>query len=269
MGPAQGIRVGALVAIRNALAAALALLCVTAPARSAAGQIDWVDLGSFSIARTETTVAQFRRFVQATGTVTRAEREGGGSVYEAGWVSKPGWNWSTPFGRELPAADDEPAAHLTWFEADAFCRWAGARLPTDDEWVAAAYTERRAAPPAPLVRGRTYAFPSGDSPAGAQCLDDCGPDAKRRAVAHRAGLSRGHGHARTSATPPGVNGLHDMGANLWEWVDEPRGATGNSERRTRGGSWWYGAAQMRAGHLQSKPADTAVVYIGFRCALSR
>ena len=66
-----------------------------------------------------------------------------------------------------------------------------------------------------------------------------------------------------------MNGLHDMGANAWEWVDEPAGApgqgAGRAERRTRGGSWWYGAAQMRADHIQSKPADTAVVYIGWRC----
>jgi len=51
-------------------------------------------------------------------------------------------------------------------------------------------------------------------------------------------------------------------------VDEPAGAAGNPERRTLGGSWFYGQAQMRAEHLQSKPADTAVVYIGFRCARS-
>ncbi|KPF69157.1 hypothetical protein IP84_07665 [beta proteobacterium AAP99] len=226
--------------------------------------IDWQPVGAFSIARTETTVGQFRRFVQATGTQTRAEREGGGEVYEAGWAKKPGWTWARPFGS--PAVDDEPAVQLTFDEAQAFCRWAGGRLPTDAEWVSAAYTEQRAQAPAPFVRGKTYAFPTGDSPAGAQCLNDCGAAAKSRAVNGGARLLRGDGHARVGTTQAGVNGLFDMGANAWEWVDEPRSATGNAPRRTRGGSWWYGSVQMRADRLQDKPADTAVVYIGFRCA---
>ncbi len=67
----------------------------------------------------------------------------------------------------------------------------------------------------------------------------------------------------------GVNGLHEMSGNAWEWVDEPPGATGQVERRTHGGSWWYGAAQMRADHLQSKPPETTAVYIGFRCVRRR
>lgn len=218
--------------------------------------ITWLPVAELQVARTETTVAQFRAFAQATGTRTRAEREGGGQVYESGWVTQPGWTWRTPFGR--PAADDEPAVHVTFDEAQAFCRWAGGRLPSDAEWVRAAYTETRAAPPPPFVRGRTYPYPSGDSPRGAQCLDDCGPG---RPVAHGATLLRGAGHALAGTTAAGVNGLFDMGANAWEWVDHAEGG----ERRTRGGSWWYGAAQMRADHLQGKPPQTAVVYIGFRC----
>jgi len=238
----------------------------SASSHADASRIDWQAVGPFSIARTETTVAQFRRFVDATGLQTQAERQGGGQVFEAGWVRKPGWTWRTPFGGGKAAADAEPAVHVTFDEAQAFCRWAGGQLPSDAQWASAAYTEQRTAPPAAFTRGRTYPFPTGEQPTGAQCLDDCGPAARARAIAHGARLLRGHGHALVTATPAGVNGLHDMGANAWEWVDEPAGASGNAERRTRGGSWWYGQAQMRADHLQSKPADTAVVYIGFRCA---
>jgi hypothetical protein len=116
------------------------------------------------------------------------------------------------------------------------------------------------------------ALPTGDTARGAQCLGDCGPEATTRAVRHGTALSRGAGHARTGRTPAGVNGLFDMGGNAWEWVDDAPGAgsvSGSTERRTRGGSWWYGTAQMQAEHHQAKPADTAVVYIGFRCARSR
>ncbi len=250
---------------RNAAAAVLATNPAAATQANRAG-IEWQTIAGFQMARTETTVGQFRRFAEATGTVTRAERQGGGEVYEAGWVRKPGWNWRTPMGGNGPVDDAEPAVHIAFDEAQAFCRWAGGRLPTDREWVLAAYTEQRPQPAAGFERGRTYPYPTGDTPQGAQCLDDCGSDARTRAISHGAALMRGHGHALAGRTAAGVNGLFDMGANAWEWVDEPRGASAQAERRTRGGSWWYGAAQMRADHLQAKPAATAVVYIGFRCA---
>lgn len=246
----------------------LALLSSPAGAASPANPagIDWVPLDGLAMARTETTVAQFTRFAAATGFVSRAERAGGGQVYEAGWVHKPGWTWRAPFG--APPDPREPAVHLGFDEAQAFCRWAGGRLPTDAEWGRAAYVEQRAAPPAPFERGRRYAYPSGDSPRGAICLGDCGPDAARLAVRHGAALLRGAGHARAGDSAAGVNGLHDMGGNAWEWVDEPPGAGPDAERRTRGGSWWYGAEPLRDEHRQGKPPQTAVVYIGFRCARS-
>lgn len=228
--------------------------------------LDWVPVASFAIARTETTVGQFKRFVDATKTVTLAERNGGGEVFEAGWTRKSGWTWRTPFGK--PAADGEPAVHVTYDEAQAFCRWAGGRLPTDAEWLGAAYTEQRVAPPPGFVRGTRYLYPTGALPVGAQCLGDCGPAARARAISAGAHLWRGDGHALVTTTPPGVNGLHDMGGNVWEWVDEPAGLSGSAERRTRGGSWWYGQVQMQATHVQGKPGNTTVVYIGFRCARS-
>jgi formylglycine-generating enzyme required for sulfatase activity len=230
--------------------------------------LSWQPLGAVSIARTETTIGQFRRFAEATGLVTRAERRGGGQVFEGGWVDMPGWTWRAPFGAGHAPHDSEPAVHLGFDEAQAFCRWAGGRLPSDAQWLEAAYTERRQPAPAGWVTGRRYTYPTGDSPQGAQCLDDCGAQAQRLAVAvaGQAGLTRGLGHAPVGRTRAGVNGLFDMGANAWEWVDEPAGlAQPQAERRTRGGSWWYGASPMRADHLQSKPGTTAVVYIGFRC----
>lgn len=213
-------------------------------------------VGRFAIDRTEVTVGQFQRFAAATGLITEAERKGGGLVYASGWEQRKGWTWRTPFG--VPALDDEPAVHLTFDEAQAFCRWAGKRLPTDAEWVEAAFTERRDSPPPPYQAGHTYLYPTGDRPYGANCLGDCGSIA---ALDHSEHLNRGSGHARAATTRPGVNGLYDMGANAWEWVN-----TGDhAYKRTRGGSWWYGAAQMRRDHVASKPRDMAVVYIGFRC----
>lgn len=230
--------------------------------------IDWQRLDGYEIARTETTVGQFRRHVQATGLRTEAERRGGGEVFEDGWTRKPGWTWHSPYGQ--PAADDEPVVHVTWHEAQAYCRWAGGRLPTDAEWAGAAYTEQRSRPPSPWQRGRTYRYPTGDSPQGAICLDDCGAQARQLAVPQGRGLLRGAGHAPAGRSPAGVNGLHDMGGNAWEWVDDPPAASSvsvsaDAPRRARGGSWWYGEGPMRADHRQDKPADTAVVYIGFRC----
>jgi len=243
------------------LVRALLLACATIAAPSAHAEGDMQPIGRFAIDRTEVSVAAFRRFAAATGMVTMAERQGGGSVFEAGWVRKPGWTWRTPFGE--PADEREPAVHVTFDEAAAYCRWAGKRLPTDAEWLEAAHTERRASPPAPFQTGTTYLYPTGERTNGANCLRDCGPTPF--ALDRSAKLSRGIGPARVGTTQPGVNGLYDMGANVWEWVDTAHG----TERITRGGSWWYGAAQMRSDHRASKPPETAVVYLGFRCAQDR
>ncbi len=235
----------------------LAILALALSTATAVANPQMLPVGSFEMDANEVTIGQFRAYAKATGLQTKAEKEGGGSVYENGWVKKSGWIWSHPFGR--PGQEDEPAVHVTYAEAEGYCRWAGKRLPTDAEWMMAAYTETRRNPPAPFKTGETYPYPTGASPQGANCLGECGGST---ALDYSSVLMRGKGPARAGTTQRGVNGLYDMGANVWEWVD---GYSGR-ERLTRGGSWWYGAAQMHRNHLASKPADTAVVYIGFRCA---
>ncbi|HEV2609456.1 MAG TPA: formylglycine-generating enzyme family protein [Noviherbaspirillum sp.] len=204
-----------------------------------------IDIGAFAVDATEITVGQFARFAAKRQLTSAAEREGGGFEYGAGWERRQGWNYKAPYGK--PANDDEPAVHLSWHEAKAYCEDAGGSLPTQAQWSAAAYTEMRASPPSPFMRKSTYSYPTGDTPDGANI----------------AGAADGwERHAPAGRTRPGVNGLYDMGANVWEWLADAR----DGERLTAGGSWWYDASKMKADGMQFKPADFYAVYVGFWCA---
>jgi len=237
------------------LCAFVAIVFLVNPSPASALE-DMISIGDLSVDRTEVSIASFAVFADDTGFVSAAEQAGGGLVYANGWEQMSGWTWRQPFGDR---ADDRlPAVHLTFDEAQTYCRWRGARLPTDEEWERVAYTEARKNPPAPFTRSTTYSYPTGDEPAGANCLNECGPTP---AVDYSARLNQGIGPAPVGTTRPGVNGLYDMGANVWEWTNIDDQNSGG----TRGGSWWYGASQMRRTHRATKPRDMSVVYIGFRC----
>lgn len=100
-----------------------------------------VTLSEFSLSTTEVTVAAYDRFTKATGYQTLAEREGRGRM----WDFKRGeWDWSAGLSYLRPldtadvAAQDWPVVQVTWHDAQAFCLWAGGRLPTEAEWERAA-----------------------------------------------------------------------------------------------------------------------------------
>jgi formylglycine-generating enzyme required for sulfatase activity len=201
----------------------------------------------------EVNVAQVKRIAAQTGFVSVAEKEGFGFIYESGWTPKKGWNWRSPFGKL--AHDLEPAVQLTFDEAQQICKFQGKRLPTDAEWVKAAYLEQRDNPPAGFVKGQRYPFPNGASAKQSHCLNGCGDYPGQ---APQGALTRGVGHVLVKTTPPG---LHEMGGNAWEWVD-----TGNaSEKITRSASWWYDADRQKESDVATKPRDTRVGYVGFRC----
>ena len=210
----------------------------------------------YSIDITEVSIGEFNKFTKTTNYKTEAEKRGWGYVYASGWVKKDGWNWKKPYG--LKGELNEPAVHINFVEAQMFCKWKNKRLPTEEEWIYAAYTETREKSQTDFIYKKTYQYPVGNTPEGANCFGDCN---FRNYVNYKKLLSRGNGHSKIAFTKKGINGLYDMGANVWEWAD-----IDNSEiKATKGGSWWYGKEQMHIKHQVRKDKKMSAVYIGFRC----
>jgi formylglycine-generating enzyme required for sulfatase activity len=213
-----------------------------------------VYLDAYAIDRYEVTNARFARFVDA-----------GGYRTEGLW-SADGWRWvqrnriTSPLRWNDPAFNGptQPVVGVAWYEAEAFCRFEGHRLPTEAEWEKAARgaDERR--------------FPWGD--------------------AFEAGRAQGPsagGTAPVGSHPDGASpfGVEDMAGNAWEWVADwydagyyaasapqnPTGADTGSEKVLRGGSWFT----SDPGKLRTTDRDMITVnpgfplrfpFIGFRCA---
>ena len=106
-----------------------------------------VELAAFTIDRSAVTWRRYLPFVEAGGYADRRWwSEAGWSWRERAGLARPrhlsvddsgGWKRAV-FGRWEPVREDEPAVHLSHHEAQAWCRWAGRRLPTEAEWEVAA-----------------------------------------------------------------------------------------------------------------------------------
>ncbi|MCB9723545.1 MAG: SUMF1/EgtB/PvdO family nonheme iron enzyme [Spirochaetaceae bacterium] len=194
-------------------------------------------LTPFALDRTEVTNADFARFVDETGFRTDAERRG--TSFDVTPCARCSWRSPRP-DRDARAHPRDPVVHVSWSDARAYCRWAGGRLPSEDEWEYAA-------------RGRDRrTFPWGDA-----------WDPSRLRVARDAAIGlEPVGSHPDGATP---EGLLDLAGSVWEWTATP---SGDGERRIfKGGSWMDRIpAYFRPAAFSDQAPDYSSIDLGFRCA---
>lgn len=237
-----------------------------APVHTVAVAPFWIDVY-------EVSVADFAKFVEATGYKTDAEKFGWSGVFDRAakqWSKSDGADWRHPHGPGSTAKPHEPVTQISWSDAVAYARWGGKRLPTEAEWEFAARGG---------LAGREYAWGDELRPGGKPVANwwqgkfpmiDTGED----------GFA---GVAPIGRFPPNGFGLRDVAGNVWEWCadwydagyffksprENPRGPVVGEERVMRGGSWMcaenFCSNYRVAGRSHATP-DSGLDNLGFRCA---
>jgi ergothioneine biosynthesis protein EgtB len=200
-----------------------------------------VDLAPFAIARAPVTQAEYAAFVEDDGYARRElwGDDGWGWRVSAGadgpvyWRRGPaGWQ-RRDFDRWVSLEPYRPVSHVCWYEAEAYCRWAGRRLPAEAEWEAAAIGEPDGAGGLAWRRRR---FPWGDEPPG---------------PGHVNMDWRHMGTADVAAYPDSDSafGCRQMIGNLWEWTATTFQPYPNFEQDAyRDNSWpWFGSRKVLRG----------------------
>jgi formylglycine-generating enzyme required for sulfatase activity len=152
--------------------------------------------------------------------------------------------------------EDLPVIGVSWNDANAFCKWAGKRLPTEAEWEKACRAGTKT----------VYFFGNDFTELGEYGWFD----ANSKRTTHPVGKK-----------VPNAYGLHDMSGNVWEWCADwydvgyyarspksnPTGPDTGQTKVLRGGAWRYNAFSSRsASRFRSEPAIPTGDCFGFRCA---
>jgi len=257
-------------------------------------------VGAFAIDRHPVTVAEFRRFVTATGHVTEAERAPAAAEYpdadpqllvpgslvfqptrgpvslddvRAWWAYVPGACWHAPEGpgSSVRGRHRHPVTHVAHADAQAYARWAGKALPTEAEWE---YAARGG------LDGARFAWGDELSPGGKMMANWW----QGRFPYENLRLDGYAGTSPVGAFAPNGFGLFDVCGNTWEWTDDrfgdpaaprscctPTTAPGEIPRNViKGGSHLCAPSyclRFRPAARQGEAIETSTSHLGFRCVV--
>lgn len=227
-----------------------------------------VYLEPFKIGVAPVTNAEYAKFIEDGGYSNYKYwlADGWDALREQGWTTplywqKDGGKWVKKDLRGLREVDpDEPVTNVSYYEADAYARWAGKRLPTEAEWEkAASWSEEL---------GRKTIYPWGDSP----------PTPRRTNLLD----SYVWGPARVGSYPEGKShyDCHQMLGDVWEWTSseyvlypgfmskfpEYTDKWAVNQKVLRGGSFATPAAQIHNSYRNYFKPHERILFSGFRCA---
>lgn len=203
-----------------------------------------VHVSAFWMDETPVTNKQFAEFVKSTGYVTTAEKEmvleeimaqvppgtpppskdmlePGSLVFKASskpvplnnirqwWVWEKGADWRHPLGKEssIIGKEDHPVVQISFYDAEAYAKWAGKRLPTEAEWERAAYGGDKKI---------TYVW-------GDEEFSEEKPQANiwQGIFPYKSSKEGGYyGTTPVKKYPPNGYGLYDMAGNVWQWCSD-------------------------------------------------
>ena len=225
-----------------------------------------VNLPDYYIGKYEVTRGEYRQFMNAGGYSTQSYWSAAGWSWKGSRTEPDYWaasqNWGSPPGT-FTQTDNHPVVGVSYYEAEAFCNWAGGHLPTEAQWERAArWTGTHA-----------NVYPWGDTWDVQKCNnwdDTLYPRYRTVPVG-------------SYSSYPSPSGCQDMAGSAWEWckdwydwdyyshspTSDPQGLTSGSYRVVRGGSWtnygdWFRCAYRNYGDPGSYVWDSS----GFRLAYS-